>query len=118
MPSDPSSESPLEVDVVRIGVGVVVAFHGELDVGNAAAMRDHLAEILSQNPPHLKLEVNLSEVQFIDSVCIGLLVTTGHRLKESGGSLAILNPSPTVRSILRIMGLVPVLMPDAEAVEL
>jgi anti-sigma B factor antagonist len=110
MLSNQYPKSPLDVDVIRIGTGIVVAFHGELDVGNAQAMRDCLADLVSQNRHGLKLEVNLSQVQYIDSVCIGVLVAAARQLKESGGSLAILNPSRQVRKVLEIMGLVPFLM--------
>jgi anti-anti-sigma factor len=112
MLSNQCSETPFQADVARIGTGVVVAFSGELDVANAPAMRECLGDVILQNRLGFNLEVNLSEVQFIDSVCIGLLVSSGNRLKESGGSMAILNPSPQVRRLMEITGLVQLFLAE------
>lgn len=101
------SEPLFQADVVCIGSGVVVAFHGELDVANAPAMRDCLADVILQHGDGLKLEINFSEVQYIDSVCLSVLIFANKRLKESGGSMAVLNPSLPVRKVMEITGLLP-----------
>jgi anti-anti-sigma factor len=63
-----------------------------------------LVDLIFESRPDLKLEINLAEVQYIDSVCIGVLVTAGRRLGESGGSLALLNPLAPVRKVLEKNG--------------
>lgn len=61
--------------------------------------------------------VDLSEVEYIDSMALGVLINLKNKYKTEGGHVLLLSPSPTVEKILKQSGLFkifPVFYTDAE----
>ncbi|WP_432971913.1 STAS domain-containing protein [Dactylosporangium sp. CA-233914] len=83
------------------GHGVVHA-EGELDVGNAPQLREAVNAALDAQPT---LVVDLSNVSFMDSVTLGVLIGAFNRSREAGGGLAVVCTDERVRRIFRITGL-------------
>lgn len=81
----------------------VVAAAGELDVHTAPALQSELDPRSQQ--PNAALVVDLSDVGFIDSTGLGVLVTTLKHVRESGGSLDVVVTSPRVLKVLALTGL-------------
>lgn len=52
-----------------------------------------------------RLVVDLSDVGFIDSTAIGVLVGALKRLREADGALAVVSDDENVRSIFEVVGL-------------
>jgi anti-sigma B factor antagonist len=65
----------------------VVSASGELDYASSPRFRECL--LGHSNTPGRHLVVDLSEVTFIDSTAIGVLIAAVTRLQESGASLAV-----------------------------
>jgi anti-sigma B factor antagonist len=72
---------------------------GELDLAARDALRDALA------PLDGAVVVDLEQVTFLDSSCIGVLAGAGQRLQERGGDLRVRNPAEVPRRALEITGL-------------
>ena len=95
----------------------LVTLGGELDVFTAGAEVRELLEECAESARHVVLD--MSQVTFIDSAGIGLLVKTHRRLADIERRLVMLRPHPSVRRIIELTGLDQVLAvadtwPEAE----
>lgn len=81
----------------------VVRAEGEVDVSTAPALRQRLYEL----PESAKVVVDLSEVTFLDSTGLGVLVAALKRVRESdaGGDLRLVVTRPQVSKVLEVTGL-------------
>jgi anti-sigma B factor antagonist len=100
----------------RLDSGVaVVTVTGEIDVLTSGLLREGLLRLITdEGPPGLV--VNLTGVSFLDSTGTGVLVGVLHRVRATGGRLAVAAPSRQARGILDITGLTTLLsVYDTEA---
>ena len=83
---------------------LVIHVGGEIDHHSAVAVRTGIdAEIASKRPSRVLLE--LSDVDFMDSSGLGLIMGRFALVKQYGGSLAVLDPSPAVLKIMKLAGM-------------
>lgn len=85
----------------------IVEAGGELELHNAPRLREELKRICETDKP--RCVVNMSDVSFIDSTGVGVLVGALKRAREHGGSLALACPQPRVRRVFEITGLLQAL---------
>ncbi len=85
------------------GNTVTLAVTGEVDVSNASELRAQADTVLADGFTG-ELVVDLSQVPYIDSTGIGVLVGTAHRAQEAGASLAVANPQKNVERVLGLLG--------------
>ena len=83
---------------------VVAALSGELDLDRADAIRDSLAATSASGGCRY-LNVDVSEVTFIDSYALGALVSARNTAASNGVSLTLANPSQPVRKAIQVTGL-------------
>jgi anti-anti-sigma factor len=83
-----------------------VALHGEIDVLTVDQVRLALVGALAAHPEHLV--VDLSALTFIDSTGLGALIAGFQRARDAGVSFRLAHPSPPVRQILVLSGLLEV----------
>ena len=81
---------------------VVVALAGELDLYNAHVVRDALLDCCSEAPE--RLVVDLSEVKFIDSTALGVLIEARTRMPNRRAFL-LAAPGLETRRALEVSGL-------------
>ena len=81
------SQTITSVDVQSTPDGVVVSIGGELDIANARPVRERLVEAVRDYPPRMRID--LSEVSFIDSSAVGLLVAMKRRVNDYGGHFSV-----------------------------
>lgn len=81
---------------------VVVSLAGELDLYNAEEVRRALLETLADGPA--LLVVDLSEVTFIDSTALGVLIEARSRMNDRTG-FRLAAPGLEVRRALEVSGL-------------
>lgn len=79
-----------------------VLVSGEVDVSNAGQLRDVLTERLSAGVS--ELVVDLSEVPYIDSTGIGVLVGAAHHASEAGARFEVARPQRNVSRVLGLLG--------------
>lgn len=80
----------------------VVTAVGEMDMSTADLVRVEVLQAFTSGC--IDVTIDLSEVTFIDSVSLGVLVGCHKTLRASGGSLRIVT-GKTVRRMLAISGL-------------
>lgn len=92
----------LEITSSKDGSKTLVKVVGEVDVSNAPQLRQELEAALGEATP--QVAVDFSEVPYIDSTGIGVLVGAAHRAQEAGGSLTLSNPQKNVARVLSLLG--------------
>ena len=80
----------------------VAHLSGRLDVTGTGAVELPMAEAVTA---HDKLAVDLSQVDYISSVGLRLLMRSARSIGKRGGQLVIVNPHPNSAQILRLAGL-------------
>ena len=88
--------------IERNGSSVVVSLAGELDLYNAHALREALLECCGEAPE--RLVVDLTEVKFIDSTALGVLIEIRAKLNNRDG-LLLAAPGLETRRALEVSGL-------------
>ena len=90
------------IRVEAVGTACVVRLGGELDLYNADQVRSVLVGVLANSPE--RIVVDLSEVEFIDSTALGVLIEARTKLDHRGGFL-LAAPGLETRRALEISGL-------------
>jgi anti-sigma B factor antagonist len=111
---NPATSRPVDfrVDDARVrGDAVVLALHGEVDLHAAPELRERLAATIDGGAPAVL--VDLSDVTFVDSTALGVLVGAMKRLRATRRPLRLVAPRPDVRRLLEITLLDRVLGIDA-----
>jgi anti-sigma B factor antagonist len=81
----------------------VISVLGEVDVYSAPMLRKCLHE--SMDDEHRELIVDLTNIAFIDSTGLGVLVAGQNRAGELGGRLSVVCAEERVLKLFRITGL-------------
>jgi anti-sigma B factor antagonist len=97
MDDNADDSAPLRCRVEADGEHVVVTVSGEVDF-HTASLLDRAVEKSTHISP--RLVVDLTDVSFIDSTGLGVLIGARSRAQESGGSIAIVHPPHTVVRLL------------------
>ncbi len=77
---------------------------GEIDHHSAVNVRTSIDAVLAERKPK-KVMLELSSVDFMDSSGLGLIMGRYALVKQYGGTLAVLDPSPAVLKIMRLAGM-------------
>ena len=88
--------------IARDDGSTVVSLAGELDLYNAHVVRDALEEATSESPT--RLVVDLSEVKFVDSTALGVLIEARTKMPNRRAFL-LAAPGLETRRALKISGL-------------
>jgi anti-sigma B factor antagonist len=88
--------------VEAVGTACVVRLGGELDLYNADNVRTALADVCAKSPE--RVVVDLSEVEFIDSTALGVLIEARTKL-DNRQSFLLAAPALETRRALQISGL-------------
>jgi anti-sigma B factor antagonist len=86
---------------------VCVALAGSLDVATSPKVRDVLIRLIDEG--RYRLILDMTDVDFVDSIGLGVFVGVVHRLRPYDGSLAIAAASAQTRKVFEITQLVRVL---------
>jgi len=95
--------SGLAIDEVADGDEAVLTVAGELDLDSAPRLRRRLQETMAAGRVHMV--VDLAALSFIDSTGISVLVEVHKDACRRGGGLVVRSPSPAVRRLLEVTGL-------------
>lgn len=93
----------LTLSTREVGDKSVVEAAGEVDVYTAPQLDEELTRIVESGT--YALVVDLTNVDFLDSTGLGVLVKTLKRVREHGGSLAIVATADRITKVFRITGL-------------
>ena len=109
----------MDIDIRRFGDVQVIRLRGSLTLGSPVDdLRQTLDQALSAGDANLVL--NLSDVRWVDSSGVGVLVKSLTSAKQAGGSLKLVNPSKPALQTLKMCNLLPlfdVFDEESEAVQ-
>ena len=87
-----------------VGTTLYIGLSGELDESAAVQTRAALDKLI-EDFNNTKLVLDMSDLKFMDSTGVGVLLGRYKKLKAKGASLLIASPSPTVDKILTLSGI-------------
>ena len=76
---------------------------GEVDISNAHYFKKQLESALAE--VRQNIEINLSDLSYIDSTGLGVIIGVYGTIKKDGLSIKILNPRDNIKKLLNISGL-------------
>ncbi|MET7451634.1 STAS domain-containing protein [Streptomyces sp. NPDC005574] len=86
------------------GNGVtVVRVKGDIDFANGASLREALE--VCENAAAPRIVVDLSEVPFLDSAGVNIVIETQRAVEEAHGWLRLAAPQPAVARVLTIVSI-------------
>lgn len=91
---------------------VILSMSGTLTMGNQLMKLEWTVEELVADKHH-KIVFDLSEVSYLDSAAIGVLINCRGKVVSVDGQFRVANPSDRVREILRIAKIYDFIAPDA-----
>jgi anti-sigma B factor antagonist len=88
------------LQVVDHGEWSVVAVTGELELGTAPRLRQQVVSLVGEG--RQRIVIDLSGVEFVDSLGLGVLVSALKRVRAHGGELRVAGPVPRVRALFSL----------------
>lgn len=85
------------------GAVSVVTVAGELDIATQGVLGAVLTDVLARYGPDII--VDASAISFCDARGLSALVRGANRAERAGGSLTVVGMSPSLRNLLRLVGL-------------
>jgi anti-sigma B factor antagonist len=86
------------------GFLTVVAASGEVDAYTGPELLEALTASLQESDGPTWLLVDLTDVQYLDSIGLGILVQAAKEAAEGGGALAVACTTPVVLKVFDISG--------------
>ncbi len=97
----------MDIELRSLGQVKLIKLRGRLNLGDAVdRLRETLDDLMGNGDTRILLE--LSEVPWIDSSGIGLMVKALTSAKQRGGSMKLLNPSKFTVQTLKMIALLDV----------
>jgi anti-sigma B factor antagonist len=94
----------LKVETRAVPDGVaVIALEGEVDVYTSPRLKQEMVELL--NKDSVKLVIDLSAVEYLDSTGLGVLIGGLKRARERNGDLRLICDNLRILRIFEITGL-------------
>lgn len=81
-----------------------ITLHGEIDHHSAVLVRSSIDERIYEHRPR-SLVMDLSQIEFMDSSGLGLIMGRYALMQKLGGSFLIANPSQRVMKIFALSGI-------------
>ena len=104
----------MEVVTWRQGWALVCRLAGELDLSSADQVRRAVDGAMARHGVS-DLVLDLSEVSFLDSSGVGVILGRYRRTRESGGRMVLVAPPERLRPVLELAGILQ-LVPAAASV--
>ena len=80
-----------------------VLLEGELDISTADKLKEYLHKLADENI--IDIKIDLSNLDYIDSTGLGVMIGVLKKLKIEDKEIYILNPKSNVKKIFTITGL-------------
>lgn len=87
--------------VRRDGEMLILSVRGELDLHNSADLRTEVFDLLSHGKT-TRLVLNMTQVPYMDSSALAVLVEALKKLLKSGGRVSLFGLQPRVKGLIEI----------------
>ena len=93
----------LQIETRKVSGATVLDLTGEVDSYNAPKLRDRMERLITNGDA--QIVVNLSNVDYIDSTGLGMLVGGLKMASEAGGGVKLICPNKQIYQVFHITGL-------------
>jgi anti-sigma B factor antagonist len=111
----PDVADDFQIDELAEGSVPILAINGEIDLSKAPDLRARLVKIAASGAA--LVVVDLTEVTFLDSTALGVLVSGLKRMRAAGGDLRLVVTRPNLVKVFEITGLLDLFPLFASRVE-
>jgi stage II sporulation protein AA (anti-sigma F factor antagonist) len=94
----------MPVQIISTPMRITAFISGEIDHHNAAQIREAIDSAVEKQCPQI-LRIDFSDVTFMDSSGVGLVMGRYKIVKSYGGSIEIVNMSPQIYKIMNLSGI-------------
>ncbi len=91
-------------EVMREGEDLRIVLRGEIDHHNAVSVRGEIDALLCREHPR-RVAIDLSEIGFMDSSGLGLIMGRYALMQKLGGELILKDPNERIVRIFELAGL-------------
>lgn len=98
-----ANDMDLTFENATVGAWNILSVAGELDMHTSPALQERLDALSVGEAP--KVALDLSDVPFMDSSTLGILVACLKRLQQRGGALALVGVAGSPQKVLSITGI-------------
>jgi anti-sigma B factor antagonist len=81
----------------------ILSIEGEIDVYTSVQLKEHVLSAISEGVR--KVVLNLSQVEYLDSTGLGVMISVLKHLRENQGNLIIVSPTTRTTRVFEITGL-------------
>ncbi len=99
----------MKIDHYKKTDSLYVKLSGELDEHHSSYVRTALDELIDSGVIK-RLYIDMSDLQFMDSTGVGVLIGRYKKLKPRGVPIFIQSPSPTVDRVLGLSGIYEIMI--------
>jgi anti-sigma B factor antagonist len=99
--SDPKARNEIVSGQRLDGENLLATLRGEVDLHNSPELRSALLAVITKHR-FTRLILNLSQVPYMDSSAIAVLVEMLQKVKRGGGKICLTNLQPRVKGLLEI----------------
>ena len=96
------SETPDSAKATGTPTGSTLVWRGEITAANAEQIWEYTLPHLAENRPGQTKVIDLSQVRFIDSSGLGVMIRAKKRSLERQEQLCFINPQPPVRNVVKL----------------
>src|SRR4051812_36881947 len=93
---------PLKLDVDVRGENALLTLIGELDLSSAPLLREIVMALAAAPSGAPRVVVDLTELQFLDSTGLGMMVEALARLREAGGDLLVRSVQGAPKRVMQL----------------
>ena len=90
----------MEIEIRERGDVVIMDISGEVDLYNAPDIKNKITTLIDGGKRNIL--INLTNVSYIDSSGIGVLISSLSRLKKVGGALKIMGVHGSVKKVFEL----------------
>lgn len=91
----------MDVRFKRDGITLIVSIEGEIDHHTSRSLKERMDSRFIMEPVK-NMIIDLSQVTFMDSAGIGLIMGRMKRVSSVGGKMSIRNPKPEIIKIIKM----------------
>ncbi|MBN2038280.1 MAG: STAS domain-containing protein [Chitinispirillaceae bacterium] len=82
----------------------IIDIAGKIDrLKDSIILKSYINTMIEKN--HVNIAINLSEVTYLDSGALNVLIYSHNTLAKKGGRLVLIEPNEYVRDVLEVVGL-------------
>jgi stage II sporulation protein AA (anti-sigma F factor antagonist) len=93
----------MKINITSENGTAVAVLNGEIDHHSAGNIRDGIDKMIANLRPQT-LILDLSEIEFMDSSGLGLVLGRYRRIRELGGDMFLCNTNDRIMKILKMAG--------------